>query len=67
MDGLEVDAFISVNGAREEKLAMRFDPASGLFGADLGTGVPGLYEVEIRAWMPSANNAGIGRIAFFVD
>jgi len=66
VDGLEVEAFLSVDGGRQERLALTFDPASGLFGTDLRATAPGLYEVEIRAWMPSTNNAGVGRVAVFV-
>lgn len=27
---------------------------------------PGLYEIEVRAWMGPTNNAGVARTAFFV-
>ena len=62
----EVEAYVRVDGAGSRRYPLRFESASGTFGADIPAGEPGLYEVEIRAWMGPSNNAGVARTAFFV-
>lgn len=61
-----VEAYVTVDGAALGSVALRFDPKSAMFDASLPTAAPGLYEVEVRAWMGKTNNAGIARTAFFV-
>ena len=62
----EVEAHVTRNGGELRKIKLGFDPATALFGGDIGNVQPGLYEVEVRAWMGPGNNAGVARTAFFV-
>jgi len=62
----EVDAYLSVDGGEPHRFALRFDPDSSLFQAELPTAAAGVYELEVRAWMGASNNAGVARTAFFV-
>ena len=63
---VEVEAYVTVDGATLGKVGLRFDPGSAMFEANLPATAPGLYEVEVRAWMEKHNNAGVSRTAFFV-
>jgi len=63
----EVDAYLSIDGGEPRRHALRFDPGSKLFQADIPAGAAGLYELEVRAWMGAGNNAGVARTAFFVQ
>lgn len=63
---VEVEAYVTVDGAALDKVGLRFDPESAMFDAKLPATAPGLYEVEVRAWMGKRNNAGVARTAFFV-
>lgn len=63
---VEVEAYATVDGNALGKVGLRFDPDSGMFDASLPTTAPGLYEVEVRAWMGKHHNAGVARTAFFV-
>lgn len=62
----DVEAFLTINGGAAQRFAMKFDPGAALFGAQIPTDSPGLYELELRAWMGPSNNAGVMRTAFFV-
>jgi hypothetical protein len=62
----EVEASVSMNGVWQPAQEMTFDAAAGQFNAELETQDPGIYEVEVRAWVGSSNNAGVARTAFFV-
>lgn len=62
----EVEAYVTVDGGAPGRYPLSFDPGSAMFGADIPTDAPGLYELEIRAWMGPSNNAGVARTAFFV-
>lgn len=64
----EVDSevYLTVNGGMPKRIALAFDPADTTFKAMLTAEVAGLYELEVRAWMASNNNAGVARTAFFV-
>lgn len=62
----EVDAYLSVDGGEPHRHVLRFDPGSQLFQADVPAGAAGVYELEVRAWTGSSNNAGVARTAFFV-
>lgn len=62
----EVEAYVTIDGGGSRRYPLRFDPGSGTFAADLSAEKPGLYELEIRAWMGPSNNAGVARTAFFV-
>ena len=62
----EVEAYVTIDGARSRRYPLRFDSGSGTFGTDIPTEKPGLYELEVRAWMGPSNNAGVARTAFFV-
>lgn len=63
----EVEAYVVVDGGEPRRYPLRFDPGTGLFGADIPTAGTGLYELDVRAWMGPSNNAGVARSAFFVD
>lgn len=63
----EVDVHVTVDGGAPRRYPLRFDPDSGFFGADFPIDQPGLYELEVRAWMGTSNNAGVARTAFFVQ
>lgn len=65
-EDVEVDAYVAANGAEPRRLELRFDPGTAMFDASIPTAGPGLYEVEVRAWMGPSNNAGVARTAFFV-
>ncbi|MDH4743306.1 hypothetical protein OMP43_04675 [Sphingomonas sp. CBMAI 2297] len=62
----EVEAHVTVNGASAGPYKLQFDAASASFGASIPATAPGLYEIEVRAWMGPSNNAGVARAAFFV-
>lgn len=62
----EVEAYLTIEGGATRRYPLRFDPESALFGAEIPTDKPGLYELEVRAWMGASNNAGVARTAFFV-
>lgn len=61
-----VEAYVTHDGAETRRIDLVFDPGTAQFGAEIPDVRPGLYEVEIRAWMGSTNNAGIARTAFMV-
>ncbi|UBB23909.1 hypothetical protein LAG73_11020 [Pseudoxanthomonas japonensis] len=63
----EVELHVTVYGGAPRRYPLRFDPDSGLFGADIPADQPGLHELEVRAWMGPSNNAGVARTAFFVQ
>ncbi len=62
----EVEAHVAVNGAPAGPYKLQFDAVSASFGASIPAMAPGLYEIEVRAWMGPTNNAGVARTAFFV-
>lgn len=62
----EVDGYLSVDGGPPRHYPLVFDPASGIFAADLAVAAPGLYELDVRAWREAEGNAGVARAAFFV-
>ena len=62
----EVELHVTVDGGTPRRYPLRFDPGSGLFGADISVEQSGLHELEVRAWMGPSNNAGVARTAFFV-
>jgi len=62
----EVEAYVTVDGGAPRRYPLAFDAASVMFVADLPADAPGLYELEIRAWVAKSNNAGVARTAFFV-
>lgn len=62
----EVEVLVAVDGAKPRRYPLSFDPATAMFGVDIPTNAPGLYELEVRAWMGASNNAGVARSAFFV-
>ncbi|UXI66207.1 hypothetical protein [Tahibacter amnicola] len=62
----EVEVSVSINGKPQPAQRMTFDAAAGRFGTELKTQEPGIYEVEVRAWVAATNNAGVGRTTFFV-
>lgn len=62
----EVEAYVMVDGGAPRRYPLVFDAASAMFGADIPADAPGLYELEIRAWVAPSNNAGVARTAFFV-
>lgn len=63
----EVEAYVTVDGGAPRRYRLDFNPETALFSAGIRTDTPGLYEVDIRAWMGASNNAGVARTAFFVD
>lgn len=65
-DQTEVEAHVTIDGDVSHRYPLRFDAERSLFGADIPTDKPGLYELEIRAWMGASNNAGVASTAFFV-
>jgi len=66
-DELEVEAHIFVDGEPLSPTPLTFNQTSNLFEAAFVPPRAGFYEVEIRAWMASQNNAGVVRTAVFVD
>lgn len=62
----EVEVHVTVNGAEAQRHLLQFDPDTAMFGVDIPTHGPGLYELEVRAWMGPSNNAGVAHTAFFV-
>ena len=67
VDETDVELHVTVEGGAPRRYPLRFDPDSGLFGADIPVEQPGLHELEVRAWMGSSNNAGMARTAFFAQ
>lgn len=63
---MTVEAFVGVDGGPQQRITLNFDAETAIYGASIRTEKPGLYEVEIRAWMGPSNNAGVSRVAFFV-
>ncbi len=65
-DQTEVEAHLTIDGGVSRRYLLRFDAETTLFGADIPADKPGLYELEVRAWMGASNNAGVASTAFFV-
>lgn len=62
----EVEAIVTTNGGTPRRIPLRFDPGAAIFTADMPAKETGLYEVEVRGWVPASNNAGVAHTAFFV-
>ncbi|WP_160752690.1 hypothetical protein [Qipengyuania algicida] len=62
----DVEAYVSVDGGVAERRKLTFDPDTATFGTDIKANKPGLYEVEVRAWMAPSNNAGVSHVSYFV-
>lgn len=67
VDDTEVDVHVTVDGGASRRYRLKFNPEDALFGVDIPADRPGMYELEVRAWMGSGNNAGVARTAFFVQ
>lgn len=66
VDGTEVEVILTTDGGEQRRYPLRFDPSSAMFAVDIPAKQPGLYELEVRAWMRATNNAGVARTSFFV-
>lgn len=65
-DGVEVEAWIYRDGEKVAVAPMRYAGRSSRFeGVYQPTGA-GVHEIEIRAWAPQRNNAGVARTSVFV-
>lgn len=65
-DRTEVEAWIYRDGEQVDVIELPFTGQASRFGAPYTPAGPGLYEIEIRAWAPDWNNAGVDRTSIFV-
>jgi hypothetical protein len=65
-DGTDVEAYLWIDGKKQKPQTLRFNAATSRYETQLATQGPGIYEVQIRAWTGTTNNAGVARTTFFV-
>jgi hypothetical protein len=65
-DQVTVEAWIYRDGEPPEVVPLAFAGQASRFAAAYAPASPGLYEIEIRAWAPAWNNAGVARTSIFV-
>lgn len=65
-NGVMVEAWIYRDGEAEQVVPLAFTGQASRFGATYTPARPGIYEIEIRAWAPAWNNAGVARTSVFV-
>lgn len=63
---LEVEAWLYRNGEAVGQVRLAFTGETSRFAASYTPEESGLYEIEIRAWAPKWNNAGVARTSVFV-
>lgn len=65
-DDVTVEAWVYRDGEAPEVVPLAFTGQASRFAATYTPARPGLYEIEIRAWAPMWNNAGVARTSVFV-
>ncbi len=65
-NGVTVEAWIYRDGEAPQVVPLAFTGQPSRFGATYVPARPGVYEIEIRAWAPAWNNAGVARTSIFV-
>ena len=63
VDNTEVEALVTTNGGALRRIPLSIDPASAMFVADMPARDAGMYEIDVRSWIATSNNA---RIAYGV-
>lgn len=65
-DGVEVTATVYLDGERIAVLPLSYAGRPSRFEGRYRPDRPGVHEIEVQAWAPQGNNAGVGRTAVFV-
>lgn len=64
---MEIGAWLYRNGEVLGQVPLAYTGETSRFSASIVPDQPGLYEIEIRAWAPQWNNAGVARTSLFVQ
>lgn len=65
-DALEVEAWAYRDGDAVGQVSLDYAGDTSRFAGRFTPDEPGTYEIEIRAWAPQWNNAGVARTSIFV-